>query len=73
VAPRRSSTSSRSASRASSTQTPKSPAAYGGGQAWPTTMFFDRDGELANVKLGAYATAELLEQDIRRWALGQGS
>jgi cytochrome c biogenesis protein CcmG, thiol:disulfide interchange protein DsbE len=48
-------------------------AAYGGGQAWPTTMFFDRDGELANVKLGAYATAELLEQDIRRWALGQGS
>jgi cytochrome c biogenesis protein CcmG/thiol:disulfide interchange protein DsbE len=48
-------------------------AAYGGGQAWPTTMFFDRDGELVNVKLGAYATPELLEQDIRRWALGQGS
>jgi thiol-disulfide isomerase/thioredoxin len=48
-------------------------AAYGGGQAWPTTMFFDRDGELVNVKLGAYATAELLEQDIQRWALGQGS
>jgi cytochrome c biogenesis protein CcmG/thiol:disulfide interchange protein DsbE len=47
-------------------------AAYGGGQAWPTTMFFDREGELVNVKIGAYATAELLEQDIRRWALGQG-
>ncbi|MGH2715367.1 MAG: TlpA family protein disulfide reductase [Thermoleophilaceae bacterium] len=48
-------------------------AAYGGGQAWPTTMFFDREGELVNVKIGAYATAELLEQDIRRWALGGGS
>jgi cytochrome c biogenesis protein CcmG/thiol:disulfide interchange protein DsbE len=48
-------------------------AAFGGGQAWPTTMFFDRRGELVNVKLGAYATAELLEQDIERWALGQGS
>jgi hypothetical protein len=36
-------------------------------------MFFDRRGELVNVKIGAYATAELLEQDIERWALGQGS
>jgi cytochrome c biogenesis protein CcmG, thiol:disulfide interchange protein DsbE len=48
-------------------------AAFGGGQAWPTTMFFDSKGELVNVKIGAYATAELLEQDIERWALGQGS
>jgi cytochrome c biogenesis protein CcmG/thiol:disulfide interchange protein DsbE len=48
-------------------------AAFGGGPAWPTTMFFDADGELVNVKLGAYATADLLEQDIRRWALDQGS
>jgi thiol-disulfide isomerase/thioredoxin len=48
-------------------------AAFGGGQAWPTTMFFDSKGELVNVKIGAYATAELLEQDIQRWALGQGS
>ena len=48
-------------------------AAYGGGQAWPTTMFFDDEGELVNVKIGAYATAELLEQDIQRWALGRGS
>jgi cytochrome c biogenesis protein CcmG, thiol:disulfide interchange protein DsbE len=48
-------------------------AAYGGGRAWPTTMFFDAEGELVNVKIGAYATAELLEQDIRRWALDQGS
>ncbi|MGH2761932.1 MAG: TlpA family protein disulfide reductase [Thermoleophilaceae bacterium] len=42
---------------------------YGGGRAWPTTMFFDRKGKLVNVKLGAYATAELLEEDIRRFAL----
>jgi cytochrome c biogenesis protein CcmG, thiol:disulfide interchange protein DsbE len=47
-------------------------AAYGGGRAWPTTMFFDAEGELVNVNIGAYATAELLEQDIRRWALDQG-
>jgi cytochrome c biogenesis protein CcmG/thiol:disulfide interchange protein DsbE len=47
-------------------------AAYGGGQAWPTTMFLDGGGELVNVKFGAYATAELLEQDIQRWALGRG-
>jgi cytochrome c biogenesis protein CcmG/thiol:disulfide interchange protein DsbE len=48
-------------------------AAYGGGQAWPTTMFFDRTGELVHVKIGAYAAAGLLEQDIERWALGRGS
>jgi cytochrome c biogenesis protein CcmG/thiol:disulfide interchange protein DsbE len=48
-------------------------AAYGAGQAWPTTIFFDRAGEVANVKIGAYATAELLDQDIERYALGSGS
>ena len=48
-------------------------AAYGAGQAWPTTIFFDREGEVANVKIGAYATAELLDQDIERYALGSGS
>jgi cytochrome c biogenesis protein CcmG/thiol:disulfide interchange protein DsbE len=48
-------------------------AAYGGGQAWPTTMFFDRTGELVHVKIGAYATADLLKQDIERWALGRRS
>ncbi len=44
--------------------------AYGGGSAWPTTIFFDRDGEIAHVKLGAYATAKLLDEDIERYALG---
>jgi cytochrome c biogenesis protein CcmG, thiol:disulfide interchange protein DsbE len=47
-------------------------AAYGGGQAWPTTIFFDRAGEVAHVKIGAYATAELLDEDIERYALGTG-
>ncbi len=48
-------------------------ATFGGGQVWPTTMFFDRNGKLVNVKLGAYATAELLDDDIRRFALRKGS
>jgi cytochrome c biogenesis protein CcmG, thiol:disulfide interchange protein DsbE len=47
-------------------------AAYGGGQAWPTTIFFERAGEVAHVKIGAYATAELLEEDIERYGLGTG-
>lgn len=47
-------------------------AAYGGGQAWPTTIFFDRAGEVAHVKIGAYATTELLDEDIERYALGTG-
>jgi cytochrome c biogenesis protein CcmG, thiol:disulfide interchange protein DsbE len=47
-------------------------ATYGGGQAWPTTIFFDSAGEVAHVKIGAYATAELLDEDIERYALGTG-
>jgi hypothetical protein len=47
-------------------------AAYGGGQAWPTKIFFERAGEVAHVKIGAYATAELLDEDIERYALGTG-
>jgi thiol-disulfide isomerase/thioredoxin len=42
----------------------------GGGTGWPTTFFFDADGELVHTKVGAYATPERLEQDIRRYALG---
>jgi cytochrome c biogenesis protein CcmG/thiol:disulfide interchange protein DsbE len=41
----------------------------GGGTAWPTTFFFDSDGALVHTKVGAYATPELLEQDIQRHAL----
>lgn len=43
----------------------------GGGRSWPTTFFLDAEGELVNVKIGAYATEELLDADIRRYALGQ--
>lgn len=37
----------------------------GGGQGWPTTFFFDRDGGLVFIKIGAHADAEPLERDIR--------
>jgi thiol-disulfide isomerase/thioredoxin len=41
----------------------------GGGVSSPTTFFLDEKGEVVNVKIGAYATVELLEKDIRRHAL----
>jgi thiol-disulfide isomerase/thioredoxin len=47
-------------------------ASLGGGAASPTTFFLDEQGDVVNVKIGAYATAELLEQDIRRYALTGG-
>jgi thiol-disulfide isomerase/thioredoxin len=43
----------------------------GGGQASPTTFFLDEKGKVVNIKIGAYATAELLDKDIRRFALGR--
>jgi cytochrome c biogenesis protein CcmG/thiol:disulfide interchange protein DsbE len=43
----------------------------GGGQGGPTTFFFDRAGELVFIKIGAYANAELLERDIRQYALAR--
>jgi thiol-disulfide isomerase/thioredoxin len=45
-------------------------ASLGGGAASPSTFFLDEQGEVVNVKIGAYATAELLEADIKRHALG---
>jgi len=42
----------------------------GGGTAWPTTFFFDADGELVFTRIGAYATQQLLERDIEQHALG---
>jgi thiol-disulfide isomerase/thioredoxin len=47
-------------------------ASLGGGQSSPTTFFLDEKGEVVNVKIGAYATAELLDKDIRRYALQGG-
>jgi cytochrome c biogenesis protein CcmG, thiol:disulfide interchange protein DsbE len=46
-------------------------ASLGGGQASPTTFFLDENAKVVNIKIGAYATAELLEKDIRRLALGR--
>lgn len=48
-------------------------ASLGGGRASPTTFFLDEKGEVVNVKIGAYATAELLEEDLRRFALRKGA
>lgn len=46
-------------------------AALGGGASWPTTFFLDAEGEVVNVKIGAYATPELLAADIEKFALGR--
>jgi thiol-disulfide isomerase/thioredoxin len=45
-------------------------ASLGGGRGWPTTMFIDRTGAETFVHEGAYASVALLDQDIRRYALG---
>jgi cytochrome c biogenesis protein CcmG/thiol:disulfide interchange protein DsbE len=42
---------------------------FRGGRAWPTTAFYDRDGDLVFTHLGAYATEAKLDGDIRRYAL----
>jgi thiol-disulfide isomerase/thioredoxin len=46
-------------------------AALGGGQSWPTTFFLDKNGQVAQVHIGAYPTEELLTRDIQRYALGR--
>lgn len=46
-------------------------ASLGGGTSWPTTFFLDAQGEVVNVKIGAYATEELLNRDIEQFALSQ--
>jgi cytochrome c biogenesis protein CcmG/thiol:disulfide interchange protein DsbE len=43
---------------------------FGGGRAWPTTAFYDADGELVQNHAGAYDSARALEADLRRFALG---
>lgn len=42
---------------------------FEGGRAWPTTAFYNADGDLTRTHLGAYATEAKLEEDIRRYAL----
>jgi cytochrome c biogenesis protein CcmG/thiol:disulfide interchange protein DsbE len=46
-------------------------ASLGGGRASPTTFFFDESGRQVNTKIGAYASPEDLEADIRRFALAK--
>lgn len=43
---------------------------FKGGQAFPTTAFYDASGELTQTHAGAYATEAKLDEDIRRFALG---
>lgn len=43
----------------------------GGGRSWPMTFFFDRTGKQVHTRIGAYATADQLEADIQRFALGK--
>lgn len=41
----------------------------GGGQGWPTTIYFDRRGERTYVREGGYVTLAQLRGDIERYAL----
>lgn len=43
-------------------------AVFNGVQAFPTTAFYDSEGELAYLKQGQYATEEKLAEDIERYA-----
>lgn len=45
----------------------------GGGRASPTTFYLDRNGKRVFTKIGAYASVDQLEEDIRRHALGERS
>ncbi|MGH2394799.1 MAG: TlpA family protein disulfide reductase, partial [Candidatus Limnocylindria bacterium] len=42
---------------------------FDGGRVWPTTAFYNGDGELTQTRLGAYANQRQLDEDIRTYAL----
>ena len=44
-------------------------ASIGGGQGWPTTMFYNADGQRTFVRPGGYTTIESLDDDIQQYAL----
>jgi thiol-disulfide isomerase/thioredoxin len=44
-------------------------ASIGGGQGWPTTIFFDRRGAPRHIRPGGYATLAQLRADIQQYAL----
>lgn len=46
-------------------------AGLGGGESWPTTIYLDGSGDVVDVNEGAYASEELLFEDIERYALGE--
>jgi cytochrome c biogenesis protein CcmG/thiol:disulfide interchange protein DsbE len=43
---------------------------YGGGRAWPTTVYYDTEGKLAFLHQGVYRDEAGLRKDIERYALG---
>jgi cytochrome c biogenesis protein CcmG/thiol:disulfide interchange protein DsbE len=43
---------------------------FKGGQAWPTTAYYDAGGELVQTHAGSYADEESLDADIKRFGLG---
>jgi cytochrome c biogenesis protein CcmG/thiol:disulfide interchange protein DsbE len=43
---------------------------FEGGRAWPTTAFYNAEGELVRTHAGAYDSEESLESDLRSFALG---
>lgn len=42
---------------------------FGGGRAWPTTAFYNSEGELTWTHQGVYADRQALEDDIQTYAL----
>lgn len=42
---------------------------FRGGRAWPTTAYYDADGELNSTHQGQYRTQEDLDRDVRRYAI----
>ena len=43
---------------------------FRGGRGFPTTAFYDKQGELRSTHVGAYASESKLDEDIRAQALG---
>ena len=46
-------------------------ASIGGGQGWPTTIYYDRNGRRTYVRPGGYTSAATLRTDIERYALAE--
>lgn len=46
-------------------------ASIGGGQGWPTTIFYNSRGQRTYIRPGGYTTAATLRSDIERYALAK--